>query len=53
MVLVGTSYWTEELPVWPLLVRLAAGREMAPYLHLVDGLDEVVGLLGTPGRLHG
>ena len=53
MVLVGTSYWTEELPVWPLLERLAAGREMAPYLHLVDDLDEVVGLLGTPDRLHG
>ena len=53
MVLVGTSYWTEELPVWPLLERLAAGREMAPFLHLVDDLDEVVGLLGAPGRLHG
>src|SRR6185503_13021455 len=53
MVLVGTSYWTEELPVWPLLERLAAGREMAPYLHLVDDLDEVVGLLGAPDRLHG
>jgi predicted Rossmann-fold nucleotide-binding protein len=53
MVLVGTSYWTEELPVWPLLERLAAGREMAPFLHLVDDLDEVVGLLGAPDRLHG
>ena len=53
MVLVGTSYWTEELPVWPLLERLAAGREMAPFVHLVDDLEEVAGLLGAPGRLHG
>ena len=29
MVLVGPEYWTDELPVWPLLQRLAAGREMA------------------------
>ena len=45
MVLVGTSYWTEELPVWPLLQRLAAGREMAAAVHLVDDLDAVAGLL--------
>ncbi len=45
MVLVGTDYWTTELPVWPLLQRLAADREMAGSVHLVDDLDEVVGLL--------
>ena len=43
MVLVGTKYWTEELPVWPLLQRLAEGRDMAQVLHLVDDLEEVAG----------
>ena len=28
MVLVGAAYWTEELPAWPLLQRLARGRPM-------------------------
>jgi predicted Rossmann-fold nucleotide-binding protein len=45
MVLVGREYWTEELPVWPLLERLAAGRPMAGGVHLVDDLDEVADLL--------
>ena len=29
MVLVGKAYWTEELPVWPLLERLAEDRDLA------------------------
>jgi len=45
MVLVGADFWTSELPVWPLLQRLAAGREMAPRVHLVDDVEEVVPLL--------
>jgi hypothetical protein len=45
MVLVGREYWTEELPVWPLLERLAAGRPMAGGVHLVDDLDEVADLI--------
>jgi predicted Rossmann-fold nucleotide-binding protein len=45
MVLVGADFWTRELPVWPLLQRLAAGREMAPQVHLVDDVEEVVPLL--------
>jgi predicted Rossmann-fold nucleotide-binding protein len=53
MVLVGTEYWTEELPVWPLLQRLAEGREMADALHLVDDLDEVAARLDGPARLDG
>ena len=53
MVLVGTAYWTEELPVWPLLQRLAEGREMAHVLHLVDDLDEVAERLEAPDRLGG
>lgn len=40
MVLVGRRHWTETLPVWPLLVALAADREMAPHVHLVDDIEE-------------
>jgi predicted Rossmann-fold nucleotide-binding protein len=45
MVLVGERYWTEELPVWPLLQALGAGRGMESCIHLVDDLDDVLGLL--------
>ena len=40
MVLVGREYWTETLPVWPLLRSLAAGRVMEPLVHLVETPDE-------------
>jgi predicted Rossmann-fold nucleotide-binding protein len=42
MVLLGRRYWTEELPVWPLLQALAAGRAMEPHIHLVDSVEEAV-----------
>lgn len=42
MVLLGRRYWTEELPVWPLLQALAAGRTMEPHVHLVDTVEEAV-----------
>jgi predicted Rossmann-fold nucleotide-binding protein len=42
MVLLGRHYWTEELPVWPLLQALAAGREMEQHVHLVDSVEEAV-----------
>lgn len=42
MVLLGRRYWTEELPVWPLLRALAAGRTMEPHVHLVDSVEEAV-----------
>ncbi len=45
MVLVGASYWTEELPAWPLLRRLARGRVMESHVHLVDSVEEAVALL--------
>jgi predicted Rossmann-fold nucleotide-binding protein len=51
MVLVGREYWTEELPAWPLLRRLAEGRAMAEHVHLVDDLHEVAGILAAPARL--
>jgi hypothetical protein len=45
MVLVGTAYWTETLPAWPLLQALASGRRMEQALHLVDSIDDVLPLL--------
>jgi predicted Rossmann-fold nucleotide-binding protein len=45
MVLVGRSYWTDELPVWPLLRALARGRPMEPHVHLVDDVDAAAALL--------
>jgi hypothetical protein len=47
MVLVGVDYWTHELPVWPLLKTLAAGRDMEKAVHLVDDLDAVGDLLAV------
>ena len=45
MVLVGSDYWTRELPVWPLLRSLAAGRGMEQAVHLVDDPEDVLRLL--------
>lgn len=45
MVLVGSVYWTDQVPVWPLLRRLGDGRPMARCLHLVDDLDEAVEII--------
>lgn len=44
MVLVGARYWTEDLPAWPLLSRLARGRPMADHIHLVDSWQEAANL---------
>ncbi|MER7555303.1 Rossmann fold nucleotide-binding protein [Nocardioides sp. NPDC126508] len=51
MVLVGRRYWTEELPVWPLLQALARGRAMEGHIHLVDTAEEVFDVIaaGVPG----
>jgi predicted Rossmann-fold nucleotide-binding protein len=45
MVLVGVSYWTDELPAWPLLRALARGRPMEERVHLVDTVAEAAHLL--------
>ena len=46
MVLVGTTYWTQTLPAWPLLQALARGRPMEGQVHLVDTVDEAAALVG-------
>jgi predicted Rossmann-fold nucleotide-binding protein len=45
IVLVGRDYWTTTLPAWPLLTALAAGRDMAAQVHLVDDVDAAAELL--------
>lgn len=45
MVLVGVRHWTEDLPAWPLLQRLAAGRAMSERIRLVDSVDEALAAL--------
>ena len=45
MVLVGTKYWTEELPVWPLLHRLGRDRPMGKAIACVDDVAEALALL--------
>jgi predicted Rossmann-fold nucleotide-binding protein len=50
MVLVGRDHWTRELPAWPLLSALAAGRPLAARVALVDRPEEVPGVLGEELR---
>jgi hypothetical protein len=45
-VLVGIEHWTAELPAWPLLRALAAGRNMASRTHLADTVADAARLLG-------
>ena len=49
MVLVGKAYWTETLPAWQLLSRLAVDRAFARRIHLVDSPEDALGLLGDEG----
>jgi predicted Rossmann-fold nucleotide-binding protein len=45
MVFVGTDYWTEELPAWPLVDVLATGRPFGARISLVGTTEEALGLL--------
>ena len=45
LILVGVPYWTEKLPVWPLMQSLAGSRAMAKSIHLVDTIDEAAALV--------
>lgn len=45
MVFVGTDYWTKELPAWPLVEVLAAGRPFGVGVSLVATTEEALGLL--------
>ncbi len=55
LVLVGREHWTGELPVWPLLQSLSAGRPLARRLGLVsDGSRhaDVLSLLDEAAPAH-
>ena len=45
MVLVGERHWVDEVPAWPLLEQLAAGRSMSEHVHLVSSHEDAVALL--------
>jgi predicted Rossmann-fold nucleotide-binding protein len=45
MVLVGREHWTQEVPAWPLLHRLADNRPMAAAISLVDSIEDAVAAL--------
>ncbi len=50
LVLVGRATWTREIPVWPVLQQLAAGRPMADAIHLADSVDEAAALIAAASR---
>jgi predicted Rossmann-fold nucleotide-binding protein len=45
LILVGQKYWTQTLPVWPLLQAMAAGRPMENRIALVDAPTQAVSTL--------
>ena len=45
MVLVGRAHWTEDVPAWPLLEKLARGRPMEGHVHLVDTVEEAAAVV--------
>lgn len=45
MVLVGHAHWTETVPAWPLLQKLAADRPLADHIHLVDSVEEAAAVV--------
>ena len=47
LVLVGRKQWVDAVPVWPMLLAVAAGRRMEQAVHLVDTVEEVLPLI-TP-----
>ncbi len=42
MILVGTAYWTQTRPVWPLLQSVAEGQRFGELLALTDDEDEIL-----------
>ena len=45
-VFVGESYWTDDLPVWPLVRSLGVRAGFDASLTLLDSTDEVAAALG-------
>ena len=49
MLFVGRQYWTQTMPVWPLVSALADGRALATVARLVDDTADVHALLTPAG----
>ncbi len=47
MVLVGVEHWSRDVPAWPLLRSLAAGRAMEKRIHLVETVEEAAALVSV------
>jgi predicted Rossmann-fold nucleotide-binding protein len=47
MILVGVQHWSETLPVWDVLQRLASGRAMADSIYLVDSIEQAAKLISV------
>jgi len=45
MVFFGRQFWEETKPVYPLLVRLAKGRDYAGLISIADTVEEVVSVI--------
>lgn len=45
MVLVGSEYWTEKIPVVPLLKKLFAPEDFSRYVLVTDDLDAAAGFI--------
>lgn len=45
MVFLGIRYWQEELPVWPLIQKLAQNRLLAEKIYLVDDVEHAIAVL--------
>ncbi|MGH3424270.1 MAG: LOG family protein [Nocardioidaceae bacterium] len=47
MVLVGRAHWDEQVPAWPLLRSLGAGRAMGERIWCVETVEEAYELVAT------
>jgi predicted Rossmann-fold nucleotide-binding protein len=45
LVLVGSRYWTQTVPAWPLLSALGEGRPMGEAVHCVDDVAGAAALI--------
>jgi hypothetical protein len=51
MVFMDRRYWTETIPVWPVLQAMSPGRPYASNLHLADGIVETASLFDAVKKI--
>ncbi len=47
LILVGRDYWSNDVPVWPLLQRLGRGRTLGTQISLVEGTADALSVLAA------